>query len=277
VYATHDNGGRPFVVYVDRRAASVFVYRIPDDYYVPAPVYEMYELYTQRVFKAPFRRVWVGKSARNSVTRVGGGYGKAFDGNTVLVEEATDADPGAGTDVKRSYVLIGASVHRFTTSTPIVTYVSNVGNNDVPYPYAVDSDGATYLFEAGTKVKKVPRKFARDPYGYFFSVDLLTPDMALASWWWPWTVRTPDRRYRFDAFWVGDEQYTMRWTPRPYRKFRRLSADGTLVALEAGKCVTLTRKKYVDIMHAYAREMGFETLSMRTVYARRRRRRRRDP
>ena len=60
----------------------------------------------------------------------------------------------------------------------------------------------------------------------------------------------------------------MRWKPRPYREFRRLSADGALVALAAGKRVTLTRKKYVDIMHAYAREMGFETLSMRTVYAR---------
>lgn len=72
------------------------------------------------------------------------GYGPEFDGNSILVH------------IKGcEYAYIGSKFYLFETDTPIVKYVSEVGNNDVPYPYAVDERGRFYLMVENVVLNKL--------------------------------------------------------------------------------------------------------------------------
>ena len=84
-------------------------------------------------------RVFVGRSLRNSFTKFGGGHGVRFYGNSILVESQTP-------DGFR-YALIGRSITRFAVpdGARVEVFMSPVGNDDVPYPFAVDSLMRTHL------------------------------------------------------------------------------------------------------------------------------------
>ena len=70
---------------------------------------------------------FVGKSPINNMTKYSGGHGKKFDGNTILLQKN-----------KNTYFLIYASIEEFKVfNDEIIKFVSPVGNNDVPYPYAI--------------------------------------------------------------------------------------------------------------------------------------------
>jgi hypothetical protein len=270
MYRTHDNGGRPFLVYVQK--ASVFVYAIPhDEYYIPDAMYDQPDhsedeaseakrlawLYSKLVYNARCNEVWVGKSEENAVTSFSGGYGKQFDGNTILVREEEGA-----------YVWIGNDgIRRFRTSSPVATFVSDVGNSDVPYPYAMDEEGAVYLLGEGVKLTKpLAPAYKTDPYEFYYSAhDMLTGDM-------------------LDGFWIGDEEYSLTWTPRPHEEFRRLSnlsnkrwgrartrsaaSREKLFVSKDGIRSELSESSYIDLMRRYADERGFEPIDMETVVAR---------
>jgi hypothetical protein len=109
-YLIHDNGGRPFLVKHGRSLVRVYK--------------ECEDCYTEQVLRIdnPLR-VFVGKNRESST----------HDGNTMLVH------------VKgKEYVYIGESIYSFGAVSPIQAYVSDVGNSDVPYAYALDAK-YTYL------------------------------------------------------------------------------------------------------------------------------------
>ena len=78
-------------------------------------------------------RVFIGHSPKNKMTEFSGAYGPEFLGNSILVHKK-DLD----------YVCIGSDIFEFTALDRILEYVSPVGNNGVPYPYAVDTKGRHY-------------------------------------------------------------------------------------------------------------------------------------
>ena len=49
-----------------------------------------------------------------------------------------------------TYVHVGTHISEFKPNAKIVEYVSVVGNNDVPYPYAIDDEGNLYDFSYGS-------------------------------------------------------------------------------------------------------------------------------
>ena len=120
-YFIHDNGGRPFKVHINKNI-NVYKYLDMDDY-SKKPV----------LFIKDFINFFIGKSPLNSITEFSGGFGKDFDGNTILVHTKED-----------EYIYIGESIFKFYSFSPIIDYVSPVGNNDVPYPYAIDKEGNYY-------------------------------------------------------------------------------------------------------------------------------------
>jgi hypothetical protein len=70
-------------------------------------------------------------------------YVRAFDG-------ATDNPEDTGSSILAElpdgrYLYIGSNVYTFTPNSPIVRYHSPIGNSAVPYPYAIDANGSTYL------------------------------------------------------------------------------------------------------------------------------------
>ena len=104
-----------------------------------------------------FEQVWIGKSPRK--TEYYNTYGPKFEGNTILFHIGN-----------RKYMYVGESVKLFQTQSPIVHYVSPVGNNDVPYPYAVDDTGVYYLLSLGTglKIKSKMMMEYDNPYELYY-------------------------------------------------------------------------------------------------------------
>ena len=62
------------------------------------------------------------------MTEFSGGYGEKWDGNSILLR--------IGDANEFRYVYIGCTVFEFTADEKVIKYVSSVGNNCVPYPYA---------------------------------------------------------------------------------------------------------------------------------------------
>lgn len=137
-YFTHDNGGRPFVVYLANNTATV--YTIPSDednqYYDEDCGYSDTHrmVYTKMVYQSSYQQVFIGHSPFDNFTEWSGGHGPKFLGNSILLHLSD-----------LSYVFIGEMIKSFTSRAPIVYYQSSVGNNDVPYPYAIDRDGRCYV------------------------------------------------------------------------------------------------------------------------------------
>ena len=123
---THDNGGRPFLVYYNDAAVSVF--RIPTNRYVNVDSdWDDNEwMYQERLmtFKNPVK-TWLGQD-----------YTEGWHGNSVLVQVS-----------KRKYVYVGDSIYSFQSHQPIIAYYSNVGNNDVPYPVALTEKRAYFMLD----------------------------------------------------------------------------------------------------------------------------------
>jgi hypothetical protein len=84
------------------------------------------------VYECHARKIWIGKSYVSPMTKYSGGYGKRFDGNTILVQISATR-----------YVYIGGDIYSFE-SPQIINYLSPVGNNVAPYPFAETKNG--YLF-----------------------------------------------------------------------------------------------------------------------------------
>lgn len=130
-YLIHDNGSRPFLVNINGKDVSIFK--------LPKSVGEDKDTtksdYTELVkeYKG-VKKVFIGKSPKIEMTIFSGGYGKNFDGNSILVE-ITD----------KRYCLISDRIVEFSTKDNITKFVSPVGNNDVPYPLAYGSQNV-YVF-----------------------------------------------------------------------------------------------------------------------------------
>jgi hypothetical protein len=82
-----------------------------------------------------FKHLFVGKSPKTPMTEFSGGYGPKFDGNSLLLALAAT----------NTYMFIGETTYKFTSKAKITTYVSEVGNSGVPYPYAIDKNNTYYL------------------------------------------------------------------------------------------------------------------------------------
>ena len=90
---------------------------------------------------------FVGISPKIKMTEFSGGFGKKFNGNSILLSLG-----------KNKYVFIGQKIIEFTTKKDkIIDFVSPVGNNDVPYPFAI---GEKYVYSFSY------------PNGYFLKKDL---------------------------------------------------------------------------------------------------------
>lgn len=140
-YQTHDNGGRPFkvdivthangskdvIIYADAVDRSSLAW---DDVTTKPKFTKLVKTYPK------VARVFVGKSILNPDTRLSGGHGPKFDGNSILVNITGD-----------KYVWIGWEIHEFTSPEPIEKFWSSVGNSDVPYPVAKSKSFAYFMLD----------------------------------------------------------------------------------------------------------------------------------
>jgi len=128
-FAIHDNGGRPFRVDIQGKDVTVWMTKVS---------YEKVDGQFQDIIHPPKQilevtaeKSFIGKKSP------GGGYDglkpKEAEGNSVLLE------------VGAKYVYIGSEIFEFTPmkGDTIEKYYSDIGNSDVPYPYAI---GKTHVY-----------------------------------------------------------------------------------------------------------------------------------
>lgn len=153
IYHTHDNGGRPFVVYVDD---CVRVYKIPDDAYAWREDWsdnpeDNVNLYTKLIYETEYNKVFVGKHVDDNPETIG---------NSILVDTCDN-----------NYTFIGDKIYKFHTDEIITNYYSLIGNSNVPYPVAVSQNYIYFMLDC-VWVKKsalnVPELDMINAYTYFY-------------------------------------------------------------------------------------------------------------
>jgi hypothetical protein len=220
------------------------------------------------------------------MTKFSGGHGPRFDGNSMLFElPHTPGAPGAGA---RRYVFVGTCVLAFGTRSPIVSFVSPVGNSDVPYPYAVDRAGVVYLLIEGvTLTTGLPTgkdrdadspAYSEDPYDFYYRHGLLTPDLGRVG-----SASRPVEVFEgITKFFIGADGYTFRYVPDPAPDFERISHFDTrfeknksppkkpapIYVVAHGVKRQLSKKDYVDLMRRVGKQRGFTPLKSKVLVPR---------
>lgn len=153
-YKIHDNGGRPFSVEVDGKKVTVIQHKghyVEDEkgnlQWVPEP--------PKKLFTKMVDEIFIGKKSP------GGGYDglkpSQAEGNSILVRKGN------------KYTYIGSEIFEFDPikGDEIVQYYSDIGNSDVPYPYAVGKTHVYIMLEK-TAVEKSYFDSMKDIYGEYW-------------------------------------------------------------------------------------------------------------
>jgi len=258
-YFTHDNGGRPFKVDISAECVHV-VKGIAD----ATNNYE--EFYPdQEEFILSFKNlnhIFIGHSPKIPMTEFSGGHGKDFIGNSILI--------GLFKERVQTYIHIGCSIFSFTPYAEIIEYVSPVGNNDVPYPYAVDSLGNYYLMIEDVillntqTLKEDIIKSSNNPYRYYYDRTLMTIDEGRIPPKQPIIPYFKDIKEFYMDNEDGYSKYTMRYAP----KTRRREHTKLYIIKTTGEKIELTDVMYTEIMAEYGELMSFEPMETTIIQKR---------
>lgn len=134
-YYTHDNGGRPFLVFVNGNT-NLHIYRIPENVHIDFEDYDKLkkQYYNQLIKSYKTTKIWIGKhTLKDQPDKYWNP--KNSKGNSILAQLDNN-----------KYLHIGSNIYEFTTpnNDTIIKYYSMIGNNDVPYPIAL---GEKYLYQ----------------------------------------------------------------------------------------------------------------------------------
>jgi hypothetical protein len=106
-YDVHDNGSRPYRVYIDGSRVSIYQY----------PTYDIL------IKKMLVRKVYLG------------GKGSTV-GNSILLHVSGN-----------KYVYIGHQIYEFQMEDTVDSYFSLIGNSDVPYPVLLGTEHAYFMLD----------------------------------------------------------------------------------------------------------------------------------
>ena len=241
-YLIHDNGGRPFKVLINEYV-SIYKYK---GYNEKADK----RIYSKKpiIILKNIENIFIGKSHKNEMTKNSGGYGSDFDGNSILI------------NVKNNeYIYIGSEIFRFYSFSDIIDYKSPVGNNDVPYPYAIDKENNYYLMIEDVVINKKSTNFD-DPYNYYYNLKLSTPE------------EINGKKIKF--FYIGNKKYNFSFNSRPHKNYDWISkwedfGEGMYYILEDNEKYKIDRKEYIKIIKKIGRDnnirhlKGFKMLQRR--------------
>jgi len=158
-YKIHFNGGYPFLVTLfndDKKVAHIYHYEYDDkDDEYKKNEHAHLTLYPLKTF--------VGKSPVTEMTKYSHASGPFYDGNSMLFLIHRE---------ENVYIFVGLeSVFEFKALSPIQKFYSPVGNNQVPYPYAVDDQNRVYLLIENVILTQYPFENPKknEPYedGYY--------------------------------------------------------------------------------------------------------------
>ena len=163
-YEIHDNGGRPFVVEITGQQVKVF--KNMNEWVLHDKKFVEEKYPRKHLFDFTATKVFVGKKSPT------GGYDglkpKEAEGNSILLH------------VGEKYVYIGHEIYEFSPKAgdTIEKYYSDIGNNDVPYPYAIGNTHVYILLDK-VAVEKTFFDMKKDIYQQYYKAENVLPqDMA---------------------------------------------------------------------------------------------------
>lgn len=142
-FKTHDNGRHPFYVIITDEIIIIFKYIHTEK--------DTDEIWSCHTIIHKYKKVFIGKNMQKYTSCLNFG---SFTGNSILIELKN-----------LHYMYIGNSLITFKTTEPIVKYYSTMGNNDVPYPFAL-SENFVYIMLDMFKSERV--RGDPNPYPSFF-------------------------------------------------------------------------------------------------------------
>jgi hypothetical protein len=233
-YLTHDNYYRPFRVYIDELNDEVSVYkRDRDDFSTDLKNYTK----LIRTFKP--NKIFIGESPLNSMTEYSGGHGPAFDGNSILLKIDD-----------KEYVFIGHQIFSFKTKNEIVSFVSPVGNNDVPYPYAIDDkENYYFLLVPDTGILRIDDvSKPDDPYRHFYFI-----------------IKNIGESENIEFMYMGDEEYVMTTSSNPAYNYddliERLGDEGPMyIQFKGEEKKPISRNEYIELLENYNKKVDLKPL-----------------
>lgn len=214
-YTTHSNGGRPFKVIIKEKGKDLFkvkVFAVKYDSESESSEDEDCEESYQYYFIGTYLsdKVIIGKSPLNRMTEWSGGHGPEADGNSLIFRNYG----------KDTYVYLGNGMYTFKPLSDIEKYISPVGPNDVPYPYAIDKEGNHYLMIEGVIIRNTKDNRDKldsykdnygdiDPYSHYYDYSYITATQH--------NVPHPPKIERFmniEEFYEGDEIRCLHYVPK---------------------------------------------------------------
>ena len=158
IYFIHDNGGVPFRVAIDelRKRAIIYQYDF-DQSYESGNLEETEPI----ILDTEYERVFLGGPLPDPFIT----DGNEFElGNSILLHITGNR-----------YIFIGMYIYEFESAEPIIEYISPIGNNDVPYPFAKTASETFLLIEDAVLDNKLLEEegikypnYAYNPYMIYY-------------------------------------------------------------------------------------------------------------
>jgi len=140
-YKIHDNRGRPFTVVDNKKEKRVTIFKNE-------------ESSSTKVKEIKYLNFWPGSSASKA-------FGDWEPGNTVLIQKD-----------KTTFVSVIREIQEFRLEKgdEVLTYMSPIGNNDVPYPYIIGKTHV-YLLLDGAILPKAALDLKQDVYYQYYGIN----------------------------------------------------------------------------------------------------------
>lgn len=174
------------------------------------------------------------------MTRASGAHGPDYDGNTILLYMGD-----------LTYIYIGDRIQSFKAKSEIVSYLSEVGNNDMAYPYAVDDKENVYLIIE----KVIVPSLSSDPYTWYYRMSEMTPHEPLTE-----TEIRKWKRTNILQFYHGHQQLNLGCEHVLYEKPMYIVTKESFP-----KKVPLSKEDYLKLMESYRKSIGVELLELTTI------------
>jgi hypothetical protein len=236
-YYTHKNYLRPFKVMVDEEKKVLTIFKEKEN--------EDGKYEEKALCEKNYEKIFIGKSIHNETTDFSGAYGKKYNGNTILIKIS-----------QYKYMFIGDEISTFYSKSEIKTYFSPIGNNDVPYPYAIDDVDRYYLITENVILDKIPKEYQEEPYDYYYQLNLITTDIGFSP------PKKPFKQFKnIKEFYIDNDQYTLRYYPES-RSNKYITGKYAIVTKinNTKHYKELTEEEYRKLLDEYAKLNGITDL-----------------
>ena len=175
IYFIHDNGGTPFRVAIDELGKRILVYKYDEfgsafgnDYGNDSGQSNFSKSIEPVILDTSFERVFLGGPLPDVFIVNGNDFEM---GNSILIHITGSR-----------YIFVGMYIYEFESLEPIIEYISPIGSNDVPYPFAKSANETFLMIEDAVLDNKLLEEegrkypmYTHNPYrlyynfeGYFF-------------------------------------------------------------------------------------------------------------